>query len=65
MVIKPILATILVQGAAFAAPCSLVPFPELSVPRWCLDGRQLAFNSVHEGSRQIYVIDVRNIVFSR
>lgn len=27
-------------------------------PRWRKDGRQLAFNSVHEGSRQIYVIDV-------
>ena len=26
-------------------------------PRWRPDGRQLAFNSVHEGSRQIYVID--------
>ena len=28
-------------------------------PRWRPDGRQLAFNSVHEGSRQIYVIDAR------
>ena len=27
-------------------------------PRWRPDGRQLAFNSVHEGSRQVYVIDV-------
>ena len=26
-------------------------------PRWRSDGHQLAFNSVHEGSRQIYVID--------
>lgn len=26
--------------------------------RWRKDGRQLAFNSVHEGSRQIYVMDV-------
>ena len=34
-------------------------------PRWRSDGRQLAFNSVHEGTRQIYVIDARNIVFSR
>ena len=59
MVIKPILATILVQGAAFAAPCSPVPFPELSAPRWRPDGRQLAFNSVHEGTRQIYVMDAR------
>ena len=27
--------------------------------RWRKDGRQLAFNSVHEGSRQIYVRDVK------
>ena len=26
-------------------------------PRWRPDGRHLAFNSVHEGSRQVYVID--------
>ena len=26
--------------------------------RWRRDGRQLAFNSVHEGSRQVYVMDV-------
>ncbi len=27
-------------------------------PRWSSDGKRLAFNSVHEGSRQVYVIDV-------
>jgi len=27
-------------------------------PRWRPDGRQLGFNSVHEGSRQVYVIDI-------
>ena len=27
--------------------------------RWRPDGRQLAFNSVHEGSRQVYVMDVK------
>ena len=27
--------------------------------RWRKDGRQLAFNSVHEGSRQVYVRDVK------
>ena len=26
--------------------------------RWRPDGRQLGFNSVHEGTRQIYVIDL-------
>ena len=26
--------------------------------RWRPDGRMLAFNSVHEGSRQVYVIDI-------
>jgi Tol biopolymer transport system component len=31
-------------------------------PRWRPDGRQIGFNSVHEGSRQVYVMDViRNI----
>lgn len=28
-------------------------------PRWRRDGRALAFNSVHEGSRQIYLAEVR------
>ncbi len=27
-------------------------------PRWRPDGKMLAFNSVHEGSRQVYVMDV-------
>lgn len=31
-------------------------------PRWSRDGRQICFDSVHEGSRQMYVADVsRNI----
>lgn len=30
-------------------------------PRWRSDGRQIAFNSVHEGSRQVYVMDVLNV----
>lgn len=25
---------------------------------WRDDGRQIAFNSVHEGSRQVYLMDV-------
>ena len=29
-------------------------------PRWRPDGKMLAFNSVHEGSRQVYVIDITN-----
>ena len=28
-------------------------------PRWRPDGRQIGFNSVHEGTRQIYVMDVK------
>lgn len=28
-------------------------------PRWSPDGKMLAFNSVHEGARQVYVIDVK------
>ena len=77
--VKPILATVLAQGAAFAAPCSTVPFPELSAPcavtsgphehflanyfginAWNPGNRLLAFNSVHEGSRQIYVMDAES-----
>jgi hypothetical protein len=27
-------------------------------PRWRPDGKQIGFNSVHEGSRQVYVMDV-------
>ena len=27
-------------------------------PRWRPDGRAIAFNSVHEGSRQVYVRDI-------
>lgn len=27
-------------------------------PRWSSDGRQLGFNSVHNGTRQVYVMDV-------
>ena len=30
-------------------------------PRWRLDGKQIGFNSVHEGTRQVYVMDVKNI----
>ena len=28
-------------------------------PRWRLDGKQIGFNSVHEGTRQVYVMDVK------
>jgi Tol biopolymer transport system component len=31
-------------------------------PRWSRDGRQVCIDSVHEGSRQMYVIDVEHIV---
>jgi hypothetical protein len=31
-------------------------------PRWSRDGRQVCFDSVHEGTRQIYVMDVRAVV---
>ena len=31
-------------------------------PRWSRDGRQICFDSVHEGTRQIYVMDVAPIV---
>ncbi|MDH7569377.1 MAG: hypothetical protein QHJ73_07310 [Armatimonadota bacterium] len=31
-------------------------------PRWSRDGRQICFDSVHEGERQMYVVDVSHIV---
>lgn len=31
-------------------------------PRWSRDGRQVCIDSVHDGSRQIYVVDVEQIV---
>ena len=29
-------------------------------PRWRPDGKMIGFNSVHEGYRQVYVMDVKN-----
>ena len=31
-------------------------------PRWSPDGRQVCFDSIHEGSRQMYVMDVSEVV---
>lgn len=31
-------------------------------PRWSRDGRSVSFDSVHEGHRQVYVIDVSEVV---
>ena len=31
-------------------------------PRWSRDGRQVVFDSIHEGTRQIYMVDVRNLI---
>ena len=31
-------------------------------PRWSRDGKQVCFDSVHEGSRQVYVLDVAVLV---
>ena len=31
-------------------------------PRWSRDGTQVCLDSVHEGTRQMYVVEVRDIV---
>lgn len=31
-------------------------------PRWSRDGKQILFDSIHEGSRQIYIVEVDNVV---
>ncbi len=31
-------------------------------PRWSFDGKQVLFDSIHEGSRQIYALDTINII---
>ena len=31
-------------------------------PRWSRDGRQICFDSAHEGSRQLYVMDVSTVM---
>jgi hypothetical protein len=31
-------------------------------PRWSRDGRQVCFDSIHEGERQMYIMDVADIV---
>ena len=31
-------------------------------PRWSRDERMVSFDSIHEGSRQVYVIDVSQVV---
>ena len=31
-------------------------------PRWTYDGKWVVFDSIHEGSRQIYRIDVSDII---
>ena len=34
-------------------------------PRWSRDGQQVCIDSIHEGERQMYVVDVSHIISSR
>ena len=31
-------------------------------PRWLADGKSVAFDSIHEGTRQIYIVNVENLI---
>ena len=31
-------------------------------PRWSRDGRWVLFDSIHEGTRQLYAVDVNNLI---
>ena len=31
-------------------------------PRWSRDGKQVCIDSIHEGERQVYVVDVSGVV---
>jgi hypothetical protein len=55
----------LVEIGRYAAPVDIAPEIRCDLhPRWSRDGRTITFDSVHEGSRQIYAVDVSSIVAS-
>jgi len=59
MVLRMADQAILPLGTYFVPEISRETYSRCDLhPRWRPDGRMLAFNSVHEGTRQVYVIDV-------
>jgi len=59
MVLRMADQAVLPLGGFFVPEAYREPYSRCDLhPRWRPDGKMLAFNSVHEGSRQVYVIDV-------
>ena len=48
-------------GAFYADPSYPDPTRCDLHPRWSRDGRAVWFDSIHEGSRQVYTIDVNSL----
>ena len=68
------LSVVLSAGSVCAESIELKPFPDFTAPQavtegphdhffainaWRPGGKKIGFNSVHEGSRQVYVMDVK------
>lgn len=49
-------------GRFYSLPVSDLEFRCDLHPRWSRDGRQVCFDSTHEGERQMYVMDVSEVV---
>lgn len=48
-------------GSFYADPALATPLRCDLHPRWSRDGRKVCFDSIHEGARQIYIMDVSSL----
>ena len=62
MLYKPTEDLLLTMGRFYADPNINGEFRCDLHPRWSRDGKRLCFDSIHEGSRQVYALDVSRIV---